>query len=61
MILRFTQNQTIKNQVTSIWKYYDEKYLHEVRLYFSKQSAMPNSLFTKEVLYSVEVKNNSSK
>jgi hypothetical protein len=60
MNLTLIQNQTIKNQVTSIWKYYNDKHLQEVRLYLSKHSAMLNSLFTKEVVYSGEVKIDSS-
>ena len=33
MNLTLIQNQTIKNQVTSIWKYYNDKHLQEVRLF----------------------------
>ena len=49
------QNQENKNQVTSIWKYDDEKHLKEIRSYLSKHNSIPNSLSPKEVVYSGEV------
>ena len=38
------QNISLKNQVTSIWKYDDEKHLKEIRSYLSKHNSIPNSL-----------------
>ena len=49
------QNQENKNQVTSIWKYDDEKHLKEIRSYLSKHNSIPNSLSPKEVVYSGKV------
>ena len=49
------QNTLLKNQVTSIWKYDDEKHLKEIRSYLSKHNSIPNSLSPKEVVYSGEV------
>ena len=55
--VKFTmiQNTSLKNQVTSIWKYDDEKHLKEIRSYLSKHNSLPNSLSPKEVVYSGEV------
>ena len=44
-----------QNQVTSIWKYDDEKHLKEVRSFLLKHSSMPNSLAPREIVYSGEV------
>ena len=35
------QNTSLKNQVTSIWKYDDEKHLKEIRSYLSKHNSIP--------------------
>jgi len=37
------QNSTLKNSVTSIWKYDSEIYLNEVRKYLSKHNTIPNT------------------
>ena len=50
------QNPSLKNQVTSIWKYENEKHVKEVRSYLSKHNSIPNSLSPKEVAYEGEVK-----
>ena len=38
------QNPSLKNQVTSIWKYDNEKHIKDVRSYLSKHNSIPNSL-----------------
>ncbi len=53
--LTVIQNDTNKNQVTSIWKYDDENHLKTVRSYISKHVKMPNSLSPKEILYTGKV------
>ena len=53
--LTVLQNETNKSQVTSIWKYEDEKHLKTVRTYLAKHVKMPNSLSPKEIVYSGEV------
>ena len=53
--LTVLQNETNKNQVTSIWKYDDEKHMNTVRSHISKHVKMPNSLSPKEILYTGEV------
>ena len=45
------QNQSLKNQVTSIWRYDNEKHVKDVRSYLSKHNSLPNSLLPKEVVY----------
>lgn len=45
------QNPSLKNQVTSIWKYDNEKHIKEVRSYLSKHNSIPNSLSPKEVVF----------
>ena len=49
------QNPSLKNQVTSIWKYDNEKHIKEVRSYLSKHNSIPNSLSPKEVVYTGEI------
>ena len=49
------QNPSLKNQVTSIWKYDNEKHIKEVRSYLSKHNSIPNSLSPKEVVFSGDV------
>lgn len=49
--MKVVQNKSLKNQVTSIWQYDDDKHVKEVRSYLSKHSALPNSLSPKEVVY----------
>jgi len=49
------QNTSLKNQVTSIWKYDDENHVKEIRSHLSKHNSIPNSLSPKEVVYSGEV------
>ena len=49
------QNSSLKNQVTSIWKYDDEQHIKEVRSYLSKHNSLPNSLSPKEVVFTGEV------
>ena len=49
------QNPSLKNQVTSIWKYYNEKHIKEVRSYLSKHNSIPNSLSPKEVVFTGDV------
>ena len=49
------QNQSLKNQVTSIWRYDNEKHVKDVRSYLSKHNSLPNSLSPKEVVYSGEI------
>ena len=49
------QNPSLKNQVTSIWKYDNEQHLKEVRSYLSKHNSIPNSLSPKEVVFSGDV------
>ena len=53
--LTVIQNSSNKNQVTSIWKYNDQKHMNTVRSHISKHVKMPNSLSPKEILYSREV------
>ena len=53
--LTVLQNETNKSQITSIWKYEDEKHLKSVRTYLAKHVKMPNSLSPKEIVYSGEV------
>ena len=53
--LTVLQNETNKSQVTSIWKYEDEKHLKTVTTYLAKHVKMPNSLSPKEIVYSGEV------
>ena len=53
--LTVIQNSSNKNQVTSIWKYNDQKHMNIVRAHISKHVKMPNSLSPKEILYSGEV------
>tara|TARA_B100001769_G_C21772182_1_gene421906 strand:- start:106 stop:396 length:291 start_codon:yes stop_codon:yes gene_type:complete len=53
--LTVIQNDTNKNQITSIWKYDDEKHLKTVRSSISKHVKMPNSLSPKEILYTGKV------
>ena len=50
-----TQNETNKNQITSIWKYDDEQHMKTVRSHISKHVKMPNSLSPKEILYTGKV------
>ena len=45
------QNPSLKNQVTSIWKYENEEHIREVRSYLSKHNSIPNSLSPKEVVF----------
>ena len=49
------QNPSLKNQVTSIWKYDNEKHIKEVRSYLSKHNSIPNSLSPKEVVFTGDV------
>ena len=49
------QNPSLKNQVTSIWKYDNEKHIKEVRTYLSKHNSIPNSLSPKEVVFTGDV------
>ena len=49
------QNPSLKNQVTSIWKYDNEKHIKEVRSYLSKHNSIPNSLSPKEVVFTGNV------
>ena len=49
------QNQSLKNQVTSIWRYDNEKHVKDVRSYLSKHNSIPNSLSPKEVVYTGEI------
>ena len=49
------QNPLLKNQVTSIWKYDNEKHIKEVRSYLSKHNSIPNSLSPKEVVFTGNV------
>ena len=49
--MKVVQNKSLKNQVTSIWQYDDDKHVKEVRSYLSKHSELPNSLSPKEVVY----------
>ena len=49
------QNQSLKNQVTSIWRYDNEKHVKDVRAYLSKHNSIPNSLSPKEVVYTGEI------
>ena len=49
------QNPLLKNQVTSIWKYDNEKHIKEVRSYLSKHNSIPNSLSPKEVVFTGDV------
>ena len=49
------QNTSLKNQVTSIWKYDDDYHIKEVRSYLSKHNQIPNSLSPKEVVFTGEV------
>ena len=44
------QNKTLKNQVTSVWRYDNEKHVKDVRSYLSKHNSIPNSLSPKEVV-----------
>ena len=53
--LTVIQNSSNKNQVTSIWKYNDQKHMNTVREHISKHVKMPNSLSPKEILYTGEV------
>ena len=53
--LTVIQNSSNKNQVTSIWKYNDQKHMNTVRSHISKHVKMPNSLSPKEILYTGEV------
>ena len=53
--LTVLQNETNKNQVTSIWKYDNEQHMKIVRSHISKHVKMPNSLSPKEILYTGEV------
>ncbi len=53
--LTVIQNDKNKNQITSIWKYDDEKHLKTVRSSISKHVKMPNSLSPKEILYTGKV------
>ena len=53
--LTMIQNQTLKNQVTSIWRYDNEKHVKDVRSYLSKHNSIPNSLSPKEVVYTGEI------
>ena len=55
------QNQTLKNQVTSIWRYDNEKHVKDVRSYLSKHNSIPNSLSPKEVVYTGEIVIDSNK
>jgi hypothetical protein len=49
------QNKTLKNQVTSVWRYDNEKHVKDVRSYLSKHNSIPNSLSPKEVVYNGEI------
>ena len=49
------RNQTLKNQVTSICRYNNEKHVKDVRSYLSKHNSIPNSLSPKEVVYTGEI------
>ena len=49
------QNQSLKNQVTSIWRYDNEKHVKDVRSYLSKHNSIPNSLSPKEVVYTGDI------
>ena len=49
------QNPSLKNQVTSILKYDNEKHIKEVRSYLSKHNSIPNSLSPKEVVFTGDV------
>ena len=49
------QNPSLKNQVTSIWKYDNEKHIKDVRSYLSKHNSIPNSLSPKEVVFTGDV------
>ena len=49
------QNPSLKNQVTSIWRYDNEKHIKEVRSYLSKHNSIPNSLSPKEVVFTGDV------
>ena len=49
------QNQSLKNQVTSIWRYDNERHVKDVRSYLSKHNSIPNSLSPKEVVYTGEI------
>ncbi len=53
--LTVLQNETNKNQVTSIWKYDNEQHMKTVRSYISKHVKMPNSLSPKEIFYTGKV------
>ena len=49
--MKGVQNKSLKNQVTSIWQYDDDKHVKETVAYLSKHNALPNSLSPKEVVY----------
>ena len=49
------QNSTLKNSVTSIWKYDSEIYLNEVRKYLSKHNTIPNSWYPEEIVFTGDV------